>query len=784
VLVVNTTTSKIRKVVVLGAGTMGAQAAAHVLAQGLDVVLLDIASPAPDRNAAVKRGVEMLKKLKPSPLQLPEQLNFLTTGNFEDDWDQLRDADWVFEAVVENLAIKQKVWGRVVEVAPKHAILSSNTSGLGIGAMSAQLPEERQRNFLGTHFFNPPRYQKLLETIPGPKTDPGVLEAMEAFCEQVLGKGVVRCKDTPDFIGNRIGCYAVALAFHTMEDLGLTQEEVDALTGEAIGRPKSATYRTCDVVGLDIVATVCGTVREHCPKDPELHIFQMPKFVQTMVEKKILGDKTGGGFYKREGKEIRSLDFKTFEYRPRQEPNIPALKQARGTLANRVTALLATGDKYAEFLTRVLYKTVLYAAALIPEVSDDVVSVDRALEWGYGWSDGPFRLLDALGPKNVAQWARSKDLSVPAFLQQLLDSGREHVYETQQGVQTAYLTLKGVAPVPERPGVLNLAAVKAQRVPFRTNPGASIVDIGDGVALLEFHSKMNALGEDIFSMLEIVNAEVPAHFDALVIGNTGKAFSAGADISLILQLAKDGKWDHAHQVVRRFQKLMMDLKYGPVPVVAAPFGLTLGGGCEVALHANRMRASAETYMGLVEVGVGVVPAGGGMKELALRAYDRVAGVQGAEPLPFLQRAFETIAMAKTSTSGAEAQRMFFGPADSLSANPDRILEDAKQIALNMVKLGGRPRRPRSDIPVAGRPGIASLKVIVHNMRRGNFISDHDVRLATHVATVLCGGDRVPGVASEQHFLDLEREAFVSLLGTKESQDRMQHMLTTGKPLRN
>jgi 3-hydroxyacyl-CoA dehydrogenase len=651
--------------------------------------------------------------------------------------------------------------------------------------MSAELPPEVRRRFLGTHFFNPPRYLKLLETIPGPQTDPALLAAFEAFADRVLGKAVVRCKDTPGFVANRIGSFGFGAALRAMVDLDLTVEEVDALTGPAIGRARSATFRTADIAGVDVAARVAENLYAAAPGDPHREAFEVPGFMQEMVKRGLLGEKAGAGFYKREGTEILALDWKSLEYRPRRKPKLKALEAAasEGDPAARLRRILAGEDEAAQFLWRVLGGTSLYAAGLVPEISDDIVSVDRAMEWGYGWGAGPFRLLDALGVEHVVENAPRTGLPIPPLVERLLESGRPSFYRKEGAGETMFGPC-GVREVPARAGVVDLLAVKERGGLRRKNPGASLLDLGDGCALVEFHSKMNALGQDAFAMLEAAVKDARAHFDALVVGNQGEDFSVGASLMLVLLAVQEEEWDELELSIRRFQNANLALKYAAVPVVVAPFGRCLGGGCEIALHAARVQLSAETYMGLVEVGVGVVPAGGGTKELALRAHDRCAGVQGADPFPFLKRAFDLVAFARVSTSGREARCHFLAPADGVSANPDRLIEDAKQAALGLARAGYRPGRPRPDLPVPGRPALAAFKMGIHNALAGGHISEHDALVATKVATILCGGDRAPGAASEQHYLDLEREAFLSLLGTKKTQERIAFMLKEGKPLRN
>ncbi len=765
---------------------MGAQVAAHLAGQGIEVTLLDIVpAGAADRSVLARKALAGLRKAKPSPLHLPEHADSIRPGNFEDHWDALKEADWVVEAVVEDLEVKRQLLARVVPAVGRTAVVTTNTSGLGIAAMSSHLSADFRRRFLGTHFFNPPRYLKLLETIPGPETDPAVVAAMEAFCDEVLGKGVVRCKDTPNFIGNRVGMYAMAATLQAMVDLDLTLEEVDSLTGPAIGRPRSATFRTADIAGVDVVSKVAAHLYQAVPHDPQRQIFRLPDLVARMVEKGWLGDKAAGGFYRKEGALIRTLDWKTLEYRERRKPKFPAVEQAQNNpdLAARLRQLLAGQDKTGQFLWRVLSSTCLYAAACVPEISDDVVSVDRAMEWGYGWERGPFRVLDGLGVAAVAERVRAEGGAIPPLVEALLASGRKRFYEVEDGRETAFGP-GGPATAPARPGVVDLRAVKEGGGLKKRNAGASLVDLGEGVALVEFHSKMNALGADAIGMIASAAREAPAHFDALVIGNQGEHFSAGANLMLVLLAVQEGEWDELDLMIRRFQQANMALKYADLPVVVAPVGLTLGGGTEISLHGHRVRASAETYMGLVEAGVGLVPGGGGTKEMAVRALDRVAGAEGADPMPFVKRAFEQIAFARVSTSGAEAQRMFLTAADSISANPDRLIHDARQVALGLARAGHRRGRPRTDLPALGRSAVAVFKAGIHNALRGGQISEHDALIATKLAGILCGGDGPAGVTSEQHLLDLEREAFLSLLGTRKTQERIQHMLKEGKPVRN
>jgi 3-hydroxyacyl-CoA dehydrogenase len=765
---------------------MGAQVAAHLAGCGLEVALLDLPEgEGEDRSGPARRGLEALRPLKPSPLHLPEDAGLIVPGNFEDDLSQVRGADWVFEAVVEDLAVKKALFESLAPLLTPGAWLTTNTSGLGIGAMSAGLPGGVRARFFGTHFFNPPRYLKLLEVIPGPDIEAPHLDGFTAFAEAGLGKGVVRAKDTPGFIANRIGSFGFGVAVRAMMDLGLGVDEVDELTGPLIGRARSATFRTADLAGVDICARVASHLHQALPHDPEREAFRMPAFMQAMLEARRLGEKAGAGFYKKDGKRILVLDWPTGDYRERSVRPLGSVAAAKAVadLAARLRGLLAATDAGGAFLWRVLSATCLYAAALVPEIADDPVAVDRAMEWGYGWGLGPFRLLDALGVKEVAERAAAEGRVIPPLLASLLSSGRT-VFHAQEAGRASVFAPGGPRAVPDRPGEISLAAVRSAGRVVRKNPGASLLDLGDGCGLVEFHSKMNTLGPDAFALLHGAAREGRRNFDALVVGNQGGQFTVGANLMLVLLAAQEEEWDELGGSIRRFQDANMALKCADLPVVAAPFGLTLGGGCEIALHSTRVRASAETYMGLVEAGVGLVPAGGGTKEMALRALDRVAGVPGAEAFPFVQRAFDRIAFGRVSTSGAEARQWFLTPADSLSAHPDRLIAEAKEVALGLHRAGHRPARPRDDVPVLGRPALATFRMGIHNALRGKQISEHDALVAGKVAHILCGGDRAPGLASEQHFLDLEREAFLSLLGTGRTRERIQHMLKEGKPLRN
>jgi 3-hydroxyacyl-CoA dehydrogenase len=643
--------------------------------------------------------------------------------------------------------------------------------------------DEFRRHFLGTHFFNPPRYLHLVEMIPGPETDSEIVRWVTEFCDQHLGKGVVPCKDTPNFIANRLGCFFGATVHKLTIEFDFTVEEVDALTGPLIGLPKSASFRLVDIIGLDVWVHVLRNLHELAPHDPGRDRYVVLEYMERMLERGLLGEKRGQGFYKRVGKgaekEIYAIDRKTLEYHPAQKVKFPSVDAVRGIedLPQRLRALVASTDRPGQFLWSLYRDFLIYSAEMIPEISDRVVEIDRAMRWGFAFKLGPFETWDALGFRETAARMRQDGCALPDNIQQMLKSGATSFYEAsdRDGVpNTRYFDMVGLGyrDVEPRPGVIALDAMKRARPVVKSNAGASLVDIGDGALCLEFHSKMNTLGEDAIQMLFAGVEEMSRGCEALVIGNQGENFSVGANLMMVLLAAQEGEWDELDRMVRRFQQANMAIKYAPKPVASAPFGMTLGGGCEVALHAAHVQASAETYMGLVEVGVGLIPAGGGCKELVLR---------GGE----LRTIFETIGYAKVSTSGANARELgLLRAADGVSMNPERLIADAKQAALDM-RASHAPGASRQDIPVAGEAGYALLKMGVFLAHEGGYISDYDCVVGEKLAYILSGG-RLTGEqrVSEQYLLDLEREAFLSLCGQAKTQERMQYMLKNGKSLRN
>ncbi len=800
----------IRRVAVLGAGTMGARIAAHLANANVPSVLLDIVPRdlTPEekaqglslndprvRNRVAQAGLAAALTSRPPAFFVPEASRLITVGNFEDHLDWVKNCDWIIEAVTEDRSVKRALVERVQSFRSPDTIFSSNTSGIAIGSIVEGASEELRRHWLGTHFFNPPRYMKLLEVIPTPETLPEVVQSIARFGELVLGKGIVIAKDTPNFIANRIGTFVTLCVLRIMQQEGYTIEEIDALTGPAIGLPKSATFRTLDIVGLDVMAHVITNLRASLPNDERRDIFELPEWVRGMMERKLWGDKTGRGFYQKvqtkEGEtEILTLDPATWNYRPRQQPNFTSLEMVRSLddARRRVVQLFQAPDRAGDFYRRLLPDLFHYAANRVPEISDDIVSIDNAMKWGFNWECGVFELWDAVGIEKIVDRWGQENRGVPPLVEKLLASGYKTFYVRREGT-THYFDLAsaGYHPIEERRDVILLRSLKDRQREIKKNPGASLIDLGDGVLCLEFHSKMNTIGADTVQMIHAGLRALSEDFEGMVIGNEASNFSVGANLMLVLMAIQENEWDELHQAVRRFQNANMALKYAAKPVVAAPFGLTLGGGLEIALHSTRVHAAAETYMGLVEAGVGLIPAGGGAKEMLVRAMDAAPADPQADPFVFIKDIFAHIGMAKVSTSAAEARRLgYLSLRDTIGMNRDRQIAEAKQLALALARLGHRPGKPRDDVPVLGRAAFAQMKLALHLLRRAERISDHDVVVGTQLAKVLSGGGEFtsPQRVSEAYLLDLEREAFVSLCGQKKTIERIQHMLKTGKPLRN
>ena len=799
----------IRKAAVLGAGTMGAGIAAHLANAGIPTLLLDIA-PAEltateesqgltlesraVRNRVVNSLFEAAKKLKPAPFMLADNAKLIRTGNFADDISKIKDCDLVIEAVVENLEIKHKVFAEVEKYRKPDAVIASNTSGIPIESIAEPFSDDFKQHFLGIHFFNPPRYMKLVEIIPGEQTSGEIACKMAGFLDRRLGKGVVPAKDRPNFIANRVGTFGMMVTIHEMLGLGFTPTEIDQITGKAIGHAKSATFRTSDLVGLDVLVHVNRNLYPAIPDDEDREAFQIPPLIETMLEKKLLGDKTGGGFYKKtktaDGQtEILELDLNTFEYKPQEKSKFPSLEAAKAVddLPKRLNALVWGNDRVGEFLWKTSSRLSRYAANRIPEIANTIVEIDNALKWGFGWEIGVFEAWDAIGVRRSIERMKEEGQVVPPNVEQMLDSGAESFYKNENGLVSFYDLVSGeYRPVPERPGVTVLKSVKERAGVIKSNPGASLIDLGDGVACLEFHSKMNSIGGDTVQMINFALDETEKNFEGLVVGNQGGNFSAGANIMLLLMAAREEEWDDINMMVAALQNAVMRLRYSSKPVVTAPYGLTLGGGCEISMHGNRLRAAAETYIGLVEVGIGVIPAGAGTKEMTMRAMDAAREVPDADPIAFLKKTFELLGMGKVATSAQEARAWgFLRESDSISMNGDRLIADAKQEVLNLAASGFVPPVEREDILVLGESAQSAIKLALHMMRRGEYISDHDQLIGKKLANVMTGGNmNHPAMVSERYLLDLEREAFVSLCGERKTQERIAATLKTGKPLRN
>jgi len=780
---------------------MGSRIAAHLANAGVPVVLLDIipaeATPA-TRNQLAAKAIETLLKSKPAAFYETSAARLITPGNFEDDLKELVTCDWIIEAVSENLAIKQALLRKIAPHLRPNAVVTTNTSGLPIASIAAEMPSDFRKRWFGTHFFNPPRYMRLLEIIPTPETDPAAIAVIANFADRRLGKSVVYARDTPNFIANRIGTFAMLNAVRLMQEQNLTIEEVDALTGSAIGWPRTGTFRLADMVGIDVLASVARNFNRLKANDASSVV--LPAFIETMLERKSLGDKVGQGFYRKigkdeQGRDLReALDWKTLEYKPASRPKFPSLEMAKNaeSLPERLRMLLAGDtqkDKAAVFYRPLLTQLWSYAAGCLAEIADSPASIDQAMRTGFNWELGPFEMWDAVGILNSGVEAPTKtwyteDPTIP--------SGRR-VFNPGTGE---------LEPVHQPKGTATVANYRKVNGVVRQNPGVSLIDIGDDIACIELHSKKDAIGDDIVRLITQTlkpDNEAVRNFRGFVVSGDAANFSVGANLMQLLLAAQEAEWDEVDLAVRTFQGMTAAIKFCPRPVVVAAYGMCLGGGTEICLHAARRQPHAELYMGLVETGVGLVPGGGGTKEMALRALDDAAEVSGLSPtaapikfaqscevLDALKKNFETIALAKVSTSAAEARSLnLLASSDVITANRERVLTDAKQVAATLAEEGYAAPIPRTQIPVAGEAVLATLKLGVHLMRQAEYISDHDVKIANHVANILCGGRLTPGsFVTEQYLLDLEREAFLSLCGERKTLERIAFTLKTGKPLRN
>ncbi len=799
------TGGRINKVGVVGAGVMGTGIAAHLASVGFDVLLVDIvpkdapaavAKDAKDyakvrvaRNAIVQGGLDRALALKPAAFQRTTDARRVSIGNLQDDIADLGKCDWIVEAVTERLDIKNAVFSAIDAVRGEHTIVSSNTSGIPLAKMVEPRSEGFKKHFVITHFFNPVRYMKLVELVDGAHTDPAVTAKMAAFCQDQLGKGVVMAKDTINFIANRIGVHDMMRAVKIAFEQGYRIDEVDAICGEALGRPKSAVFRTADVVGLDTLGHVAQNCHDNLPNDPNREIFALHPVIQALIQAGATGQKAGAGFYKKQGPDILVLDPASKSYVPQQKVDYASVKKAVKTpdVAQRIRDMVAADDRAGQFAWQALSHSLVYAADLLGEIADDVVSVDRAMRWGFNWQLGPFELWDAIGVQNVANRLKSEGRAVPKLALDLLARGETSFYAeplAQGQAGKTQLSTHGRVAVPPLPGI-HLADVRAKSRPVRENASAQLLDLGDGVLGLAFRSKMNAIDDGIIAMgRQALELLAQGAWVGMVIANDGANFSVGANLQFIAGLAAENKWAELDAAVREFQDFHMALKYSPAPIVSAPHAMAFGGGLEMAMHASRMQAAAETYAGLVEVGVGLLPAAGGTKELAVRVLENVPADSRVDRVWLLQRAFETIAMAKVSTGAGQMRDLgFLRNLDGISADPERRIEDAKKLVLSMVDQRWRPPAQPDNLLMPGAEGIAVFEMALYSFKLAGQASDHDCVIGREVASVLCGGER-GGLVTEQRLLDLERESFLRLCGIDKTRDRIKHMLTTGKPLRN
>lgn len=792
----------INKIAIIGSGIMGSGIACHFANIGVKVLLLDIIPNELNdkekslglsledkavRNRIVNNSLKNAFKSKPSPIYSQKFSNRISTGNIEDDLHKIKDVDWIMEVVVEKLDIKNKVFDKIEKYRSKGTIISSNTSGIPIKFMSEGRSEDFQRHFCGTHFFNPARYLKLFEIIPGPKTDNNVINFLNIYSEKFLGKTPVIAKDTPAFIGNRIGIFGIQSLFHIVKSLNLSIEEVDKLTGPVIGRPKSATFRTVDVVGLDTLVHVANGIYKNCPNDEAHNLFKLPDFISKMLENKWLGSKSGQGFYKKEGKKINVLDLKTLEYKDKKRVRFETLEQTKSieNIIDRFKILVNGKDKAGEFYRKNFAAMFAYVSNRIPEISDDLYKIDDAMKAGFGWEHGPFKIWDAVGVSFGLDLIKKEGLSAAKWVSDMIDNDIDNFYSIKDGISFFYnLSDKKHVKIPGQDAFIILDNIRESKEVFK-NSGVVIEDLGDGILNCEFRSKMNTIGGDVLNGLNKAVDLAEKNYQGLVIGNQGANFSVGANIGMIFMMAVEQEYDELNAAIKYFQDTMMRMRYSSIPTVAAPHGMTLGGGCELSMHADMIVAASETYIGLVEFGVGLIPGGGGSKEMAMRASDSFQ--KNDVELNILQEYFLTIGMAKVSTSGYEAFDLGIlqKGKDKIIVNKDRQLATAKAYAKLMNYQGYTKPIKRSDIKVLGKQALGMFLVGTDSMQASKYISQHDQKIANKLAYVMAGGDlSEPSMVSEQYLLDIEREAFLSLCTERKTLERIQHMLKTGKPLRN
>ncbi|HKH58383.1 MAG TPA: 3-hydroxyacyl-CoA dehydrogenase NAD-binding domain-containing protein [Rubrobacter sp.] len=788
---------RIKKVAVLGAGTMGAAIAAHCANAGLEVDLLDIAlDEDDDKNAIVEAGFERMQNARPAALMGENVAGRIRIGNFEEHFGRVGEADWIVEAIIEKLEPKRELMQRVEDTAKEVAIISTNTSGIPLHSISEGRSEEFKRRFVGTHFFNPPRYLKLMEIIPTEDTDPEIVEAVRNFGERVLGKGGVIAKDTPNFIGNRLGSFAGMQSARYAFENGYGIEEVDAITGPLIGHPKTATFRLNDQVGLDIAIGVAENLYEAVPEDESREELKPPEKLEEMQEKDLLGNKSGAGFYKRDKRDGKTvfdvLNLETFEHHPAENPEIPVAKEAQeqGDLASRLRFLLEKADenRHARYIRDTLLPYMAYASRRVPEISDTLEDVDHAMEWGFAHQTGPFRTWDLLGVRETVEKMESMDIEVASWVKEMVESGNDTFYKTENGTELQFSPVsKEYEPVREDPMYISLDRLRDEGNELASNYSASLLDLGDGVLCLEFHSKGNSIDAQIVEMGNRALEELERDdVVGLVIGNEGRNFSVGANLGEVAHSVKNKDLDQIEKSVEALQGLLMTFRFAPKPIVSAPHGQTLGGGLEVCLHSDRVVAAGETYMGLVEVGVGLIPAGGGTKEMARRLVSPpLHTAPDTPPLSFLQKAFEQIALAKTATSALEAEEMgFLTENDRIVMNADHLISAAKREALDLAD-GYTPPEHANNVYAAGRTARAALEMGIKTMQWGHYASEYDGVIAGHVARILTGGNlSLPQWVPEEYLLKLEKQAFLELLKQEKTHERIEALLNTGKPKRN
>lgn len=797
----------IKKVAVLGSGVMGSRIACHFANAGLEVLLLDIVprelsekeksagktlEDVAVRNRIVNEALQTALKSNPSPIYRKSFASRIETGNFDDDLSKIADCDWVIEAVVERLDIKQQVFENVEKHRKPGTLITTNTSGIPINQLIAGRSEDFQKHFFGTHFFNPPRYLKLLEVIPSEKTDPALVDFMMDYGERFLGKITVHCKDTPAFIANRIGVFSIQALFHLVRDMELTVEEVDKLTGPAMGRPKSATFRTCDVVGLDTLVHVANGVRENCPDDERSDVFEIPDYVAKMVENNWLGSKTGQGFYKKikdeKGKsQILSLDLNTLEYGPQKKAKFPTLEMAKleDNLAARMKILYGGQDKAGDFYRKSFQAVFQYITFRIPEISDELYKIDDAMKAGFGWEMGAFESWDAIGVQKATEDIEAAGGKVADWVKKMYTSGNETFYRVENGVRQYYdIPSESYKAIPGQEGLVLLDNISDDKIVWK-NSGVTIKDMGDGILNVAFHTKMNTIGSEVIEGLNKAIDLAEAEYQGVVVYNEGQNFSAGANVGLIFMMAAEQEYDELEMAIRAFQNTMMRIRYSAIPIVAAPHGLCLGGGAELCLHADKVVAHAESYIGLVEFGVGVIPGGGGTKEFALRFSDEMH--DGDIRLNRFRERFLTIGQAKVGTSAHEAFDLGYlrNGTDEVVLSRKHQLSRAKEACLAMAKAGYTQPVKRKDITVLGQEALGLVYVGAHSMKSGNYISEHDQLISEKLGFVLAGGDLSKHTqVSEQYLLDMERKAFLELCGTRKTLERLQSIIQTGKVLRN